>query len=209
MNPARAITVLVADDHFVVRSGLEALIHSEPDMRVVAQAADGAQALAAYAKHRPDIVLLDLRMPGRSGGEVIEQLRIDFPDARILVLTAFSGDEDIHRALAAGALGYVLKSSTGDGIIPALRAVAAGERWIPQDVASRLAVRKTHEALTQREIEVLREIARGRANKEIAHALAISEYTVKDHLKNILAKLHVAARTEAVTAAVQRGIIEL
>jgi DNA-binding NarL/FixJ family response regulator len=148
-------------------------------------------------------------MPGRSGGEVIEQLRIDFPDARILVLTAFSGDEDIHRALAAGALGYVLKSSTGDGIIPALRAVAAGERWIPQDVASRLAVRKTHEALTQREIEVLREIARGRANKEIAHALAISEYTVKDHLKNILAKLHVAARTEAVTAAVQRGIIEL
>ncbi|BET68277.1 response regulator transcription factor [Opitutales bacterium ASA1] len=209
MNPAGAITVLVADDHFVVRSGLEALVHSEPDMRVVAQAADGSQALAAYAKHRPDVVLLDLRMPGTSGGEVIEQLRIDFPDARILVLTAFSGDEDIHRALAAGALGYVLKSSTGDGIIPALRAVAAGERWIPQDVASRLAVRKTHEALTQREIEVLREIARGRANKEIAHALAISEYTVKDHLKNILAKLHVAARTEAVTAAVQRGIIEL
>jgi len=203
------IRILIADDHFIVRSGLSALIRVEPDMTVAAEAADGAQAVELYAKHRPDVALLDLRMPVKSGAEAIEAIRRDFPDARILVLTAYSGDEDIHKALAVGALGYVLKSSTGDGLIPAIRAVAAGERWVPRDVASRLAVRNTYEVLTQREIEVLREIAKGRANKEIAQQLAISEYTVKDHLKSILGKLHVSARTEAVTAAVQRGIIEL
>jgi DNA-binding NarL/FixJ family response regulator len=209
MSHPGKITILVADDHFIVRSGLVALIHSEPDMAVVAQAADGRQAVELYAQHRPDVALLDLRMPGKSGNEAIELIRRSFPDAHLLVLTAYSGDEDIHKALAAGASGYVLKSSTGDGLIPAIRAVAAGERWIPRDVASRLAVRNTYEALSHREVEVLKEIARGRANKEIAQTLAISEHTVKDHLKNILGKLHVAARTEAVTAAVQRGIIEL
>ncbi|MBI5768407.1 MAG: response regulator transcription factor [Verrucomicrobia bacterium] len=203
------IEVLVADDHFIVRSGLVAVIQAEPDLRVVAQAADGAQAVECYARHRPDVALLDLRMPVKNGNEAIELIRAEFPAARILVLTAYSGDEDIHRALQAGACGYVLKSSSGEGLITAIRAVAAGERWVPRDVATRLAVRSTYEALTQREIDVLKEIAKGRANKEIAQALAISEHTVKDHLKNILAKLHVAARTEAVTAAVQRGIIEL
>jgi DNA-binding NarL/FixJ family response regulator len=203
------IEVLVADDHFIVRSGLVAVIQAEPDLRVVAQAADGAQAVESYARHRPDVALLDLRMPVKNGNEAIELIRAEFPAARILVLTAYSGDEDIHRALQAGACGYVLKSSSGEGLITAIRAVAAGERWVPRDVATRLAVRSTYEALTQREIDVLKEIAKGRANKEIAQALAISEHTVKDHLKNILAKLHVAARTEAVTAAVQRGIIEL
>ncbi len=203
------IGVLVADDHFIVRSGLAAVIASEPDMKVMAQAADGAQAVELYARHQPDVALLDLRMPVKSGDEAIELIRRDFPEARILVLTAYSGDEDIHKALRAGARGYVLKSSTGESLIPAIRAVAAGERWIPRDVASRLAVRRGYDALTNREIEVLKEIAKGRANKEIAQTLAISEHTVKDHLKNILAKLHVAARTEAVTAAVQRGIIEL
>jgi len=209
MTPEGKITVLVADDHFIVRSGLVAVIQSEPDMKVVAQAADGAQAVELYAKHQPDVALLDLRMPVKSGNEAIDLIRRDFPAAHILVLTAYSGDEDIHKALRAGARGYVLKSSTGEGLIPAIRAVAAGERWVPRDVASRLAVRSTYEALTNREIEVLKEIAKGRANKEIAQTLAISEHTVKDHLKNILGKLHVAARTEAVTAAVQRGIIEL
>lgn len=203
------IEVLVADDHFIVRSGLVAVIQAEPDLRVVAQAADGAQAVESYARHRPDVALLDLRMPVKNGNEAIELIRAEFPAARILVLTAYSGDEDIHRALQAGACGYVLKSSSGEGLITAIRAVAAGERWVPRDVATRLAVRSTYEALTQREIDVLKEIAKGRANKEIAQVLAISEHTVKDHLKNILAKLHVAARTEAVTAAVQRGIIEL
>ena len=209
MTPRHRISILIADDHFIVRSGLVAVIQSEPDLLVVAQASDGAQAAELYARHQPDVALLDLRMPIKNGNDAIELIRRDFPQARILVLTAYSGDEDIHRALEAGARGYVLKSSTGDGLIPAIRAVAAGEHWIPQDVASRLAVRSAYEALTQREIEVLREIASGRANKEIAQHLAISEHTVKDHLKNILGKLQVAGRTEAVTAAVRRGIIEI
>lgn len=203
------IRVLVADDHFIVRSGLVALIDSEPDMKVVAQVSDGAQAIEAYARCRPDLALLDLRMPVVAGHQVIEGIRKDFPEANLLVLTAYNGDEDIHRALAVGARGYLLKSSTGDELIPAIRSVASGGRWIPRDVASRLAVRRDYEKLTHREIEVLREIARGRANKEIASQLAISENTVKDHLKSILGKLQVAARTEAVTVAVQRGIIEL
>lgn len=207
--PGKPITVLVADDHFIVRSGLVALISLEPDMKVVAQASDGAQAVEAYARHRPDLALLDLRMPVLNGNQVIEAIRREFPEARVLVLTAYNGDEDIHRALAAGAAGYVLKSSTGDDLALAIRAVAAGGRWIPGDVASRLAVRKEFEELTARELDVLREIARGRANKEIAATLSISENTVKDHLKSILGKLHVSARTEAVTAAIQRGIIEL
>ncbi len=209
MTARPSLRILVADDHFVVRSGLVALISSEPDMTVVAQATDGAQAVEAYSRHRPDVAVIDLRMPVKSGNQAIEAIRQGDPGARILVLTAYTGDEDIHRALAAGAHGYLLKSSTGDELIPAIRAVAAGLRWIPRDVASRLAVRKDYETLTQREVEVLQEIARGRANKEIAADLAISENTVKDHLKSILGKLHVAARTEAVTAAVQRGIIEL
>jgi DNA-binding NarL/FixJ family response regulator len=206
---SKPITILVADDHSIVRSGLVALIESEDDMKVVAQASDGAQAVEAYAKHRPNLALLDLRMPIMNGNQVIEAIRRDFPDARVLVLTAYNGDEDIHRALAAGAAGYVLKSSTGDDLAQAIRVVASGGRWIPSDVASRLAVRKEYDALTAREIEVLREIAKGQANKEIASTLSISENTVKDHLKSILGKLHVAARTEAVTAAIQRGIIEL
>lgn len=209
MSHSRPLRIILADDHFIVRSGLVALIDSEPDMKVVAQATDGAQAIEAYARHRPDVLLLDLRMPVVGGNQVIESIRRDFPEAHILVLTAYNGDEDIHRALSSGACGYLLKSSTGDDLIPAIRQVAAGGRWIPRDVASRLAVRRDYGSLTQREIEVLREIARGRANKEIAGHLAITENTVKDHLKNILAKLQVAARTEAVTVAVQRGIIEL
>jgi DNA-binding NarL/FixJ family response regulator len=209
VSSPRPLRILVADDHFIVRSGLVAMIDSEPDMKVVAQATDGAQAVEAYARHRPDVALIDLRMPVAGGNQVIEEIRAAFPDAHLLVLTAYNGDEDIHRALASGAQGYLLKSSTGDDLLPAIRAVAAGDRWIPRDVASRLAVRRESDRLTQREIEVLREIARGRANKEIAVTLTISENTVKDHLKNILAKLQVAARTEAVTVAVQRGIIEL
>lgn len=209
MNRPPKLRILVADDHFIVRSGLVSLLHAEPDLTVVAQAADGAEAVALFAQHHPDVALLDLRMPVKSGTDAIELIRRDFPEARILVLTAFSGDEDIHRALRAGACGYVLKSSTGEGLIPAIRAVAAGEPWIPRDVATKLAMRSNYEALTPREVQILKEIARGKANKEIAAVLAISEYTVKDHLKNIMAKLHVAVRTEAVTAAVQRGIIEL
>ncbi len=206
-NPT--LRIMVADDHFIVRSGLVALIDSEPDMKVVAQATDGAQAVELYAHHRPDVAILDIRMPVRSGTQAIEAIRRDFPDARILVLTAFSGDEDIHRALEAGAKGYLLKSSTGDDLIPAIRTVASGQASVPSDIVDRLAVRKQLEKLTNREIEVLREIAKGKANKEIALKLSITENTVKDHMKNIMSKLGVAARTEAVTVAAHRGIIEL
>lgn len=203
------IRVLVADDHFIVRNGLVALIDAEPGMQVVAQAADGEQAVELHARHRPDITLMDLRMPVKTGAEAIEQIRRAHPDAHILVVTASTGDADIRRALELGVHGYVFKNTSGESLIRAIRVAAAGERWIPPDVAASLARQAGSKTLTARETEVLREIAKGRANKEIASKLAISEYTVKDHLKNILNKLHVAARTEAVTAAVQRGIIEL
>lgn len=203
------IRILVADDHFVVRMGLIALVKTERDMEVVAEAADGNQALERYVETRPDLVLMDLQMPVKDGIQATAEIRKRFPGARVLMLTTFDGDEDIHKALQAGAQGYVLKNSTGDSLIPALRAVCAGKRWIPKDVAARLASRKSFEELTPREVEVLQRLAKGLANKEIADALGISEYTVKDHLKSIMGKLRAADRTEAVTAAIQRGIIRL
>jgi DNA-binding NarL/FixJ family response regulator len=203
------IRILIADDHYIVRIGLVALMSTEPDMEVVAEAADGNQAVEMFAKHQPDLALLDLRMPGRNGIQTTIEIRRQFPAARILVLSAFDGDEDIYRALHAGALGYVLKNSTSEKLIPALRSAAAGQHWLPKDVASQLAARKLWEELTSREVEVLHTLAKGLANKEIAATLDISEHTVKDHLKNILGKLHVADRTEAVITAIQRGIIHL
>jgi DNA-binding NarL/FixJ family response regulator len=203
------IRILIADDHYIVRMGLVALVSTESDMEVVAEAAGGNEALALFAKHQPDLLLLDLRMPDKNGIQTIVEIRDQFPEARILVLSAFDGDEDIYRALHAGAQGYVLKNTTGDKLVPALRTVASGQNWIPKDVASQLASRKMREQLTAREVEVLSQLAKGLANKEIADTLSISEHTVKDHLKNILGKLHAADRTEAVTTAIQRGIIHL
>ncbi len=199
----------MADDHYVVRMGLVALVETEPDLQVIGEAADGAQAVELYRRLEPDLVLMDLRMPVKDGIAATREIRGQFPAARILILTTYDGDDDIHKALSAGANGYLLKNATRESLIPALRAVAAGQRWIPQEVASRLAARKMFEELTPRELEVLEKLAKGLANKEIADVLNISEYTVKDHLKNILGKLHVADRTEAVTAALQRGIIHL
>ncbi len=209
MTKATKTRVLIADDHFVVRMGLVALVNAEADMEVVAEAADGAQALTLFAQHRPDLALMDTRMPGKDGIEATVEIRKEFPRARILMLTAFDGDADIQRALDAGVQGYVLKSATGSELVPALRAVAAGHRWLPSEVAARLESRKSFEALTAREVEVLNALAKGLANKQIADHLGISEHTVKDHLKHILAKLRVADRTEAVTVALQRGIIHL
>ncbi len=203
------IRIVVADDHYVVRMGLVALVETEPDLQVIGEAADGAQAVELYRRLEPDLVLMDLRMPVKDGIAATREIRSQFPAARILILTTYDGDDDIHKALSAGANGYLLKNATRESLIPALRAVAAGQRWIPQEVASRLAARKMFEELTPRELEVLEKLAKGLANKEIADVLNISEYTVKDHLKNILGKLHVADRTEAVTAALQRGIIHL
>jgi DNA-binding NarL/FixJ family response regulator len=201
------IRILVADDHFVVRIGLVALVNTEPDMEVVGEAADGDQAIDLFTQHQPDLILMDLRMPVKTGIQATIEIRNKFAGARVLMLTTFDGDEDIHQALQAGAQGYVLKSSTGEKLIPALRAVAAGHRWIPKEVATRLASRNLFEELTPREVQVLAELAQGLANKEIADVLKISEHTVKDHLKSIIAKLRVSDRTEAVTAAIQRGIL--
>lgn len=209
MKKPEKIRVLIADDHYIVRMGLMALVNTEPDMEVVAEAADGAQALELFAKCNPDLALLDLRMPVKDGIQTTTEIRNKFPNAQVLMLTAFDGDEEIYKALQAGARGYVLKSSSGEKLIPALRAVAAGQRWVPKEVASRLAARNEFEELTPREVQVLQQLAKGLANKEIADVLRISEHTAKDHLKSILAKLRVADRTEAVTAAIHRGIIHL
>jgi len=209
MSPTSEIRILVVDDHFVVRLGLVALINTEPGLKVVGEADSGDQAVKLFQSLRPDLVLMDLRMPGVNGQEATRHIRQLAGQARVLMLSAFDGDEDIHAALEAGAQGYVLKSATGDDLIPAIHAVAAGRRWIPREVATRLKSRNTYEQLTAREVDVLHQLAHGLANKEIADKLGISEYTTKDHLKSILAKLRVADRTQAVTAALQRGIIHL
>lgn len=199
--------ILIADDHYVVRIGLTTMINTEPDMEIVGEASDGAQAIALFTKFNPDVTVLDLRMPLMTGVEVASAIRAQNKNARILILSAMSGDEDIHKALEAGVAGYVLKNSTDEKLIPAIRAVAAGQRWIPEEVAKRLSARRLFEDLTSRELQVLNKLIKGMANKQIAEAMNISENTVKGFLKNILAKLHVADRTEAVAVAIQRGII--
>jgi DNA-binding NarL/FixJ family response regulator len=203
------IGILLADDHFIVRMGLAALVNTEPNMVVLGEAADGSQAVALFNKHKPDLVLMDLRMPIKDGIEATIQIRGQHPQARILMLTTFDGDTDIHKALEAGAQGYVLKNATGEELIPAIQAVAAGQRWIPKEIAKRLTSRKLFEDLTPREMNVLLLLVKGLANKQIGDTLNITEYTVKDHLKSVFGKLHVVDRTEAVTAAIQRGIIHL
>jgi DNA-binding NarL/FixJ family response regulator len=203
------IRILVADDHYVVRMGVIAIINDEPDMEVVAEAANGTQAIELFKKHKPDLVLLDSRMPLKSGVQAAREIKDQSSEARIVMLTAFDGDEDISQALESGAQGYVLKNSTDKELIPALRAVAAGERWIPAEVERRLESRKTYEPLTPRELVVLHEMAKGLANKQIASVLNITQNTAKGYLKNILYKLHAADRTEAVTVAIQRGLIHL
>ncbi len=209
MKPELKIRILVADDHYVVRMGITAIINNAPDMEVVAEAVNGEQAVELFSKHKPDLVLLDSRMPKKNGVDAAREIQELRDGARILMLTAFDGDEDISRALTAGVQGYILKNSTGEQLVPAIRAVAAGERWIPAEVERRLAARKTFVPLTPRELEVLHELAKGLANKQIAGVLDITEHTTKGYLKNILAKLHVADRTEAVTVAIQRGLIHI
>jgi DNA-binding NarL/FixJ family response regulator len=203
------IGILVADDHFIVRMGLIALVNTEPNMVVVGEAADGNQAVELFGKHKPDLMLMDLRMPVKDGIEATIEIRGQYPEARVLMLTTFDGDTDIHKALQAGAQGYVLKNATGEELIPAIQAVAAGQKWIPKEIAKRLASRKLFEELTPREVQVLQLLVKGLANKQIGDALNITEHTVKDHLKSVFGKLQVEDRTEAVTAAIQRGIIHL
>ena len=209
MKNNQTIRILVADDHYLVRMGLIGLVNTKDDFEVIGEASDGNQAVDLFEKLKPDLVLMDLRMPIKDGIAATAEIISKHPSARVLMLSTYDGDTDIHRAIQAGAQGYVLKSSTGGDLIPALRAVAAGQKWIPKEISARLAARKIFEELTPRELEVLQQIAKGLANKEIGAALHISENTVKGFLKNILGKLHVADRTEAVTVALQRGIIQL
>jgi two-component system NarL family response regulator len=203
------IRILIADDHFVVRMGLAALINSQPDMEVVAEAGNGRQAIDLFREHQPDVILMDLRMPVMPGLDATRSIMSEFPDARIVVLTTYDGDEDIYRALQAGAKAYLLKDVLGDGLLAAIREVHAGRRHLPSNVAARLAGRLPLSTLTSRELEVLELIAKGMTNRDIAAALGISNGTVKIHVNNILSKLGVSDRTQATATALQRGIVHL
>jgi DNA-binding NarL/FixJ family response regulator len=203
------IRVLVADDHPVVRAGLSAVIAEQSDLELVAEAENGANAVALFRDHRPDVALMDLRMPVMDGVEAIRAITTEFPDARILALTTYEGDADIRRALDAGASGYLLKDMLLTEVLTAVRAVHRGERVIPIAVEARLAEFPERSDLTEREAEVLQLVARGLSNKEVARAIGRTDETVKIHLKNAFAKLAATDRTEAVTVALTRGLIHL
>ena len=204
-----AIRVLVIEDHHVVRQGLVALLSVVDGLEVVGEAADGVEAIAQYRRQKPDIALIDLRLPRLSGVEVIQRIRMEVPSARFIVLTTYDGDEDIFRALQAGAKAYLLKGMTTGELTAAIRAVHAGKSHIPPSIAQKLAERMGTEELTQREFDVLEQIVYGKSNKEIAAELEISEATVKTHINSMLSKLGVSDRTQAATAALQRGIVPL
>lgn len=209
-HPSNAsITIVTADDHPLIRDGLAAVLRSESGLQVVAEAANGEEAIEAFAQLQPDIVLMDLRMPVMDGLTATRAILADHPDARIIVLTTYDGDEDIHRALAAGARGYLLKDMMRTDLINVIRAVHRGHRGIPAPVAARLAQHTPHIGLTPRELEVLSLVAEGLSNPQIAGRIGRTEGTVKVHLKNILQKLDVKDRTEAVTTALRRGFIRL
>jgi two-component system NarL family response regulator len=207
VSATKPVRLLVVDDHHIVRQGLIALLTTVPEMQVVAEASDGHQALELYRQHQPDVTLMDLRMHTMNGVETTRAIRAEFPNARIIVLTTFDGDEDIYRALQAGARGYLLKGMDTEELLAAIRTVHSGKSRIPAPVAERLAERMNAPALTDRETEVLRLIVGGNSNKEIAAALFISEATVKTHINSLLSKLGVSDRTQAATTALQRGIV--
>jgi len=209
MSGARRIRILIAEDHLIARVGVTTIVNMQPDMIVVAEAASGQQAVELFRKHLPDVTLLDLRMPVMSGVEAAIAIRREYPEARLIALTTYGGDEDIRRALQAGVQAYLTKDVLHDDLLKAIRAVHAGETFLPPSVAATLAAQLPGPVLSAREIEVLSLIVDGRANKQIAYQLNIAEHTVKNHVKNILAKLGVADRTQAATAAIQRGIIHL
>ena len=204
-----SIRVLTVDDHPLVRAGIRATLDNEADLSVVAEAVSGADAIALYEAHEPDVVLMDLRMAGTDGVEATRAILARHPDARVIALTSYDGDADIFRALDAGACGYLIKDMVGADLVDAIRRAAGGQRVIPHDVAARLAEFTPRTDLTRRELEVLRLAAKGLKNREIARAIIRTEGTVKMHLKHIMTKLGVEDRTEAVIVALQRGIIHL
>ncbi len=206
---AYQLKIMLVDDHYLVRMGLASIIALEPDMSVCAEASTGEQALVAFRKLRPDVTLMDLRLPGMNGAETVQAIRSEFPDARMVMISTYVCDEEIYGALQAGAMAYLVKSVQREELIRAIRKAAAGQRHIPAEVAARLADRVTRSQLSSREIEVLRLLVSGRRNREIAGSLDITEGTVKLHVSSILGKLGVADRTEAVTVALQRGIVQL
>ncbi|HEY4052159.1 MAG TPA: response regulator transcription factor [Terriglobales bacterium] len=205
----KPIRILVVDDHFMVRMGLSSSLNVEPDIEVVAEADSGEAALQAYRTHQPNLVMMDLRLPGMSGADCTAALIHEFPDARVLIVSTHSGEEEIFRAIHAGARGYVLKSIVREELLRAVREVHSGGQYLDPIVASHLAKRKSHRPLSSREVEVLQLVARGFGNREIASTLNIAEVTVKLHVSHMLEKLEVNDRTQAATVALQRGIISL
>ena len=204
-----ALRILLVDDHYLVRVGLSSVIALEKDLTICAEASSGEQALALMRRENPDVVLMDQRLPGMSGAEATQAIRAEFPDARIIILSTYHTDEEVYAALHSGAMAYLPKSVQREELIEAIHKAATGQRHIPPDVAARLAARQPRSQLSPRELDVLRLVVHGKRNKEIAVALDISEGTVKIHVSNILTKLGVFDRTEAVSAALQRGILQL
>ena len=209
MTTQAPIRIFSVDDHPLLREGIAALVNNQPDMVIAGEASTGGEALQLFKELKPDVTLLDLRLPDMSGIDILIALRSEFPDARVIMLTTFEGDVEIHRALQAGARGYLLKNMPPAELLDVIRQVHAGKKRIPPAIASQLAEHMSDETLTEREVEVLREVAGGNKNREIANRLFISEETVKVHIKHIMEKLGASDRTQAVTIGVRRGIIQL
>ena len=209
MSAANQIRVFSVDDHPLLHEGLATIIRNQPDLSLVAEASNGREAVQRFRQHRPDVTLMDLRLPDMSGIEAMTAIRSEFPDARIVILTTFAGDVEIQRALEAGARAYVLKSMPPKELVDVIRQVHAGKKRIPPEIAAHLAEHYSDEALTSREVEVLRQIAGGNRNRDIAGKLFITEETVKVHIKHIMEKLGASDRTQAVAIGVRRGIIQL